>query len=865
MKVEYRVTLESMRRNRSRTRITIFGVVLCIAMLSAIATMMTSYRSAMIEGVIARNGFYHYSFNEISSSDVQRLQANQDVAQVVITYADKARYGTKDDNAEMQTTIQINGVKEKDLALKGNALIQGSYPSNAHEILVSEQFLKKYEKAIGDPITLRIGDYPKQQWQTKQQQDYRISGVIKSWWDDVGYMNTIVAYDTQQEALHKNNLSAYLCLDSLRHKEDKIARIQSQLHTEYGSNTNYDLLQFYEITDSEFMKTMLIAGSIMATLILLGGGSLIYNAFAISLSERTRYLGMLSSVGATRKQKKRSVRFEAFVIGCIALPIGLCLGIGGDAIAFHLFDGLIRSSSSSDLDLKVVVNWQILLIIVMFTIVLLLFSSWLPARRASHISAVTAIRQNSDVRIRKKDVKVSRITQRLFGFEGTLAMKNMKRNPFRYRATLLSFIICMVLFLSAITLMGLVQSTILMHMQTNADVRLSIQNNTDDESPYQPYEEAALASYKNMRYADHATIVLHSGLNVKDGSYLSKEAKKVLQKYEKIADIDTNFKESNLSHLEIYGLQDEELKAYCKQVGVDMKKLKAHQGMILVNAPLKDAYALKHVNWFQVKKGSLFPGSFQKKGDPYEAYEGKDADEIPESLPVQTFEHPVYIEKVTQQTPTFLEAANAYPTSYLITSFDTVNALHVALDKKDGVILDFCEIFYQSTHPNELQDELIKQQTMNMSVKNIAKENEKTKSLNLLVSLFLYGFVGLLILISITNIMNTIATSMQLRKREFAMLKSIGVTKKQFHRMIGYESIFYGIKTCLYGLPIAFIIMVVLSKTFSLSFENKLYIPWLGVAITILALFLLLTMIMLFSIHRGEKDNIIETIRQESI
>ena len=99
-----------------------------------------------------------------------------------------------------------------------------------------------------------------------------------------------------------------------------------------------------------------------------------------------------------------------------------------------------------------------------------------------------------------------------------------------------------------------------------------------------------------------------------------------------------------------------------------------------------------------MEKRQFISGSFQKKGDPYEAYEGKDADEIPESLPVQTFEHPVYIEKVTQQTPTFLEAANAYPTSYLITSFDTVNAFHVALDKKMGVILDFCEIFLSSTH-----------------------------------------------------------------------------------------------------------------------------------------------------------------------
>lgn len=865
MKVEYRVTLESMRRNRKRTGITIFGVILCIAMLSAVTTMMSSYRSAMIEGVIARNGSYHYSIYGLSSADAKTVMEDEDVAQAAITYSDHAHYKTKGTKAQTEQIIDISAVKEKDLECRGNALIKGTYPANIHEILVSEQFVKKYNKSIGDQITLHIGDYQKNTWQTKQQQHYRITGIIKSWWDDAGYMNTLVRYDAKQEVLHKNALSAYIRLNSLHDKEAKIERIRKQLHNENEWNANHDLLQFYEVTDSEFMKTILIAGSIMAVLILLGGGSLIYNAFAISLSERTRYLGMLSSVGATKKQKKRSVRFEAFVIGCIALPIGLCLGIGGDAIAFRLLGNLIRSSSSSDLDLKVVLNWQVLVVIVVFTIILLLFSSWLPARRASRISAVCAIRQNSDVRMRKKDVKVNRITQKLFGFEGVLAMKNIKRSPFRYRATLLSFTICLVLFLSTITLMGLVQANILMTIRTNADVRLSIHNNTDDKLPYQPYEEAALASYKNMRYADHTTIVLNSGLNVKHSSYLSKEAKRVLQKYEKITDIDTNFKESNLSHLTIYGLQDKELNAYCKQVGVDMKKLKEHQGMILVNVPLKDAYALKHVNWFQVEKGSLFPGSFQKKGDPFEAYEGKNADEIPDSLPVQTFEHPVYIEKVTQQTPTFLEAADAYPTSYLITSFDAVNALQIALDKKDGVIYNICEIFYQSSHPNELQDELIKQQTTNMYVENIAKENEKTKSLSLLVSLFLYGFVGLLILVSITNIINTIATSMQLRKREFAMLKSIGVTKKQFHRMIGYESIFYGIKTCLYGLPIAFVIMIALSKTFSLSFENKLYIPWLGIAITILALFLLLALIMFFSIHQSEKDSIIETIRQESI
>src|SRR5690625_6887960 len=94
-----------------------------------------------------------------------------------------------------------------------------------------------------------------------------------------------------------------------------------------------------------------------------------------------------------------------------------------------------------------------------------------------------------------------------------------------------------------------------------------------------------------------------------------------------------------------------------------------------------------------------------------------------------------------------------------------------------------------------------------MHVINHHKIRQEEAQIILLISVFTYGFIALITAISVANIFNTISTSISLRKREFGMLKSVGMTPKGFNKMMNYESIFYGIKALLYGLPFSIILM----------------------------------------------------------
>lgn len=132
------------------------------------------------------------------------------------------------------------------------------------------------------------------------------------------------------------------------------------------------------------------------------------------------------------------------------------------------------------------------------------------------------------------------------------------------------------------------------------------------------------------------------------------------------------------------------------------------------------------------------------------------------------------------------------------------------------------------------------------------------------MSIFIYGFIALISAISIANIFNTISTSVSLRKREFAMLKSVGMTPKGFNRMINYESIFYGIKSLAYGLPLSGVVMYLIYQSTSNSFEQPFRVPWLSVLIVIAAVFIIVGSAMLYSSSKVRKETIIDGLKQEN-
>ena len=139
------------------------------------------------------------------------------------------------------------------------------------------------------------------------------------------------------------------------------------------------------------------------------------------------------------------------------------------------------------------------------------------------------------------------------------------------------------------------------------------------------------------------------------------------------------------------------------------------------------------------------------------------------------------------------------------------------------------------------------------------------KSLLLIFSIFVYGFITVITFIGVTAIFNTITSNMELRKKEFAMLKSIGMTKKEFNNMINLESLFYSMKSLFVGIILglggSYLVYTVFSKRWDFGYS----IPTIPIIISTVFVLVMVCVIMKYSINKIQKQNIIETIRKENI
>ena len=175
--------------------------------------------------------------------------------------------------------------------------------------------------------------------------------------------------------------------------------------------------------------------------------------FSISVVERSRQLGMLASVGATKAQKKKAIYGEAWLIALIAIPIGILAGIGGITMTLHLIEPVINSlMSGNSINLTVVITPGLIFFSALFSLVTIFISAMGPARRAARVSPIEAIRQTQDIKIEGSKVRTPKILRWIFGFEAELALKNIKRNKKGYVVTILSLVVSIVLFLGVYSL-----------------------------------------------------------------------------------------------------------------------------------------------------------------------------------------------------------------------------------------------------------------------------------------------------------------------------------------------------------------------------------------------------------------------------
>lgn len=462
------------------------------------------------------------------------------------------------------------------------------------------------------------------------------------------------------------------------------------------------------------------------------------------------------------------------------------------------------------------------------------------------MSPIEAIRGNNEIKIKAKKLKTPKFIAKIFGIEGEMALKNLKRSRKKYRTTVISLMISIVLFISVSGFVGYMYNGFdSVYESVDYDYAVSIYNEKGDTSKEKlEAEDNIINKIENSKNIDKLTILKQvSGYTYIKEDKLDTKMKNAIDKQKEVASYFPNEEEGYLVTVNVISLNEKQMKEYAKTVGID--NLKDNQAILINYTNLLKTVKIEGyiTNYKENEKFPLYSYSVREddkeiEGDKY------------------SFE----IAKVTNQMPFGIQNVN-YPKLILVTTENAINNLN-----KDN----FVEMIFTAKNEKELKEELseIEKENSNLSMMNIQNVKEQMQSqrnLKLIINIFLYGFITLISAIGIANIFNTISTNINLRKREFAMLKSIGMTDKGFRKMLDLECFFYGTKALLLGLPIGIGVCYLLNRGFGNLLEFVFTLPWSSIIISIIAVYSVVFITMLYSSAKIKKENIIDVIRDENV
>lgn len=858
MNVLNKLTLKSLQMNKKRTIVTIIGIILATSLLTAVITMVVSFRATMIEYEKEDAGNYHYVFEDVPYEDLKYFKNNTNIEEIYCTEDIGYTY-LEGNNNDYKPYLHLLAFNEKALINSSVKLVEGRMPQNENEIVISEHIkdIAEVEYNIGDTLSLDVskrtdlsGEYEldqsnayvegEEKLESMYTKEYKVVGIIERPNYDIenpaspGY--TIVTYLNDNNATQNLNVYVLLSEYGLKNQEEFVSQItgidkniltklenNEQLdekeleeynNIKYSYSKNEGLLRYenFEVSDST-MSTVLSLAVVVIVIIIVTSIFCIRNSFAISITEKMRQYGMLASVGATPKQIKKNVLYEAMILALIAIPIGILCGLFADFILLKVI-GTLLADALNNLKFIFSISWLSLVFVILLAIITIYLSAISSARRASKVSPIEAIRGNNDIKINPKKIRSSKIVEKLFGIGGKIADKNLKRNKKKYRTTVISIVVSVSIFIAMSSFIDYAMNASSVYYN-NTSYNLYVRDGVEDSykkiAKFSGVEEYSIVRLSNF-YVDTNTIKGNEDFRTGD--------------------------ESSQIPISIIALGDEEYRRYVNELGLNYNDAKDKAILIddytqyVVDEENKGKYIMKRV--YTYEKGDTILGSFEDEGAK---------DTYLEIAAVGTT-RPMGLENIT----------SSY--GYLVISDDFYNK-----NVKDTYAQ---ELYIKCDDSNKLEGQ-IRQEYDDLIVYNLDEQMQQEQSVYLVIQIFLYGFITVISLIGITNIFNTITTNMNLRSREFAMLKSIGMTNKEFNKMIRLESILYGLKSLLMGIPIGIILSYLVYKAVSGGIEMEFILPINSIIISIVVVMLLIIFIMRYSLSKINKQNIIETIRKDNI
>lgn len=948
MNLMKKLTLKNLKLNRKRTIVTIVGIILATALLSALVTLVSSFQYSMIEYQKQKGGDFHVKFSNVKMSELSEFKNNRNIES---TFETMGMGFAKLDGCknEDKPYAYVMATDEAGFERGCFKLIEGRMAKNEDEIVIPRHLKTngRIDIKVGDEITLDIGkrydsntesvisencayEHEAETLTDTVTKHYKVVGIMErpgygmedysaAGYTFVTYSDELAAIDngTKSEASEADTtLTVYsrYTQKALRNKDAVTADIigvdeklfakannssvemsaeESDRFLKEMENAKYDIyingfLISYECVfpiDGTF-KALFTVATVVALIIILTSVYCIKNSFNISITEKIRQYGMLASVGATRRQIKSSVKTEAAMLGVVGIPVGTMSGILASFILVKVVNAL--SAGWLNFALSFHTSMPALILAVILSIATIYFSATGSARRAAKVTPLEAIRNTKEIKIKSAKLKTPAIIGRIWGIGGVISYKNIKRNNKKYRTTVTSIVICSVTFIVISYFMSMAFSVVGMSYASvdyNIGINMSCKKDLDIE------KLSELLS--GIEGAKDYLVGAGYYFDVDKPEYTKEYGEYCGQLYDDSEDVSQEFL--------ITVLDDKSYDKYASDAGIK----NANTGAILVNTGTFDVYNEKSSKYvkeemelYKYKAGDTIECGYNVYDDASSddnAAEGDTESSTDDNNAVEgdtesgTEDNSGYVDEETINNGvrktvdvTIAGVTDKVPIGYkgygnttLLfmnpKGFESLWADGKSNELKPGhasysayVVAENADE-YQDTFEKETEENPEYSQ-ISFYVSNLDKQMRDEKSLFTLLGVFAYGLIVVIALIGITNIINTLSTGMELRSREFATLRSIGMTDKQFAGMVRLESVFISVKALVIGVPLGILISYLLCVMMNRMDGTIIYKPpYKAIILCIVVVIMLIYAIMKLSMTKLRHNNIIETIKNENL
>ena len=873
-----KLTIHNLKLNKKRTIVTIVGIMLSVALITAVASVYASGLQSLINYETNEKGMFHVAFFDVPVEEVKILENNRSVETVNLT--ESIGYAIIDSKNESKPYVCVKGFTKDSLENLSVKLVDGRFPENDGEVLIPTHLKTngRVTLAVGDEVTLDVGKRvstdgydlnqhnpltptdengtPMETIDTPNAKTYKIVGIMERPAGNVepfsapGY--TVITrsektglsgnVDVYVRLTKEGTKNAYrICAGILgvdeklfeksygggRLTQDEIQQLGNEMaKSPFGTIDFNSYLITLETNPLGISTVSTLAYAVLIVIAIIVATSVfcIKNSFDISITEKIRQYGMLRSIGATKKQIRKNVFFEATLLGAFGIPLGILLGFLASYILIIISNLLVADMFGSDFSLSFVFSWWAVASAVLLGGVTIYFSAFRSAVKAAKVSPLDSVRNSADIKVKCKKLSSPKIMKKLFGMGGEISYKNLKRNRSKYRTTVISIVVSVVVFISLSAFMSMAFDEVDREIE-RTDYNISVSATYADSEEYQKLLDTVsfdhVQDFSVVRTAEIEFIGNHYNKDYSDWIQLMPD-------------------ENGPQYISVASVGDEQFAKYCASLGLDPQSMKGKAVLCDYDTVTKYSetgdQTNRYMRIFDFEKGALISGFTEN------------------ALTENKIDAQVEVAAISERKPFGLKN---WGSAYLFVNDELFD--HIAETT-------WVNIVYKTDNSDKLQDEIESHlQGISFNLSNSDEHFREMNNLFTLVGIFLYGFIIVISLIGITNIFNTITTNMELRKPEFAMLRSVGMTNREFNRMIRLESLFMGTRALVFGIPIGILLSYAIYHFLTEESGDPYKLPALAILIAVAAVFVLISLIMAYSMGKIKKQNTIETIRNENI